>query len=211
MINSGLISPTSLRNGIILDCQRGIHPREARVRPIRGSAASNVGEQVPRGKDLSSGEIVKTNGLGILQATVEDLDPPPALSVSPDDPISAALMAAYERDYTHLTVISATKRSLLGYLSIPRLKELLQNGTVKETDPVSTAMQRFNRKRGIYQVITMQTPLEVLEQFFESETGPNGENRGKQQFAVVTDAARKFVLGVATKDDLQEFVRRRPT
>lgn len=120
-------------------------------------------------------------------------------------------MTAYERDYTHLTVISASKRSLLGYLSIPRLKELLETGSVKETDPVSTAMQRFNRKRGIYQVITMETPLEELEQFFESETGPNGDKREKQNFAVVTDVARKFVLGVATKADLEEFVKRRPT
>jgi hypothetical protein len=119
-------------------------------------------------------------------------------------------MAAYERDYTHLTVIDAAKRSLLGYLSIPRLKESLQNGSVKDTDSVATAMQRFNRKRGIYQVITMETPLEELEQFFESETGPNGEKREKQQFAVVTDVTRKFVLGVATKADLEEFVKRRP-
>ncbi|KAJ6112085.1 hypothetical protein N7523_008146 [Penicillium sp. IBT 18751x] len=144
-------------------------------------------------------------------ATIEDLDPPPALSVSPDDSISSALMTAYERDYTHLTVISATKRSLLGYLSIPRLKELIHSGEVKETDTVASAMQRFNRKRGIYQVITMETPLEELEQFFESETGPNGDKREKQQFAVVTDVTRKFVLGVATKADLEEFVKRRPT
>ncbi|EPS26990.1 hypothetical protein POX_g08713 [Penicillium oxalicum] len=143
-------------------------------------------------------------------ATVEDLDPPPALSVSPNDSIAAAMMTAYERDYTHLTVIDATKRSLLGYLSIPRLKELLQHGTVKDTDTVAVAMQRFNRKRGIYQVITMETPLEELEQFFESESGPNGEKREKQQFAVVTDVTRKFVLGVATKSDLEEFVKRRP-
>ncbi|KAL2219379.1 putative cystathionine beta-synthase [Thermoascus aurantiacus ATCC 26904] len=142
-------------------------------------------------------------------ATVEDLDPPPALSVSPNDPISSALLAAYERDYTHLTVISSTSRSLLGYLSIPRLKTLLQEGTVKESDPVSAAMLRFNRKRGnVYHVITMETPLEELERFFEGEIG--GTRREKQDFAVVTDASRKFVLGVATKADLEEFVKRRP-
>ncbi|KAI9376315.1 hypothetical protein BJX61DRAFT_420487 [Aspergillus egyptiacus] len=143
-------------------------------------------------------------------ATVEDLDPPPALSVSPSTPISAALLAAFERDYTHLTVTSSTHRSLLGYLSIPRLKELLQAGTVKESDTVAAAMQRFNRKRGTYQVITMETPLEELQRFFESETTPNGEKRERQDFAVVTDASRKFVLGVATKADLEEFVKRRP-
>lgn len=97
----------------------------------------------------------------------------------------------------------------MGYLSIPRLRELLQNGTVKESDPVSAAMQRFNRKRGTYHVITMETPLEELEQFFESTTDASGAPREKQQFAVVTDAARKFVLGVATKADLEQFVKRR--
>lgn len=82
---------------------------------------------------------------------------------------------------------------------------------MKETDSVSAAMQRFNRKRGTYQVITMETPLEELEQFFESETDASGATRAKQTFAVVTDASRKFVLGVATKADLEEFVKRRPT
>ncbi|KAL2003040.1 hypothetical protein VTN02DRAFT_5196 [Thermoascus thermophilus] len=144
-------------------------------------------------------------------ATVEDLDPPSALSVFPNDLISSALLAAYERDYTHLTVISSSRRSLLGYLNIPRLKTLLEQGTVKESDPVSAAMQRFNRKRGnVYHVITMETPLEELERFFEGETVA-GERREKQDFAVVTDASRKFVLGVATKGDLEEFVKRRPT
>jgi CDP-diacylglycerol pyrophosphatase len=71
-------------------------------------------------------------------------------------------------------------------------------------------MQRFNRKRGTYQVITMETPLEELQRFFESEVGANGETREKQGFAVVTDSERKFVLGVATEADLEEFVRRRP-
>ncbi|EEP82756.1 conserved hypothetical protein [Uncinocarpus reesii 1704] len=143
-------------------------------------------------------------------ATVEDLDPPPALSTSPHDSISSALLAAYERDYTHLTVISSTSRSLLGYLNIPRLKSLLQNGAVAESDPVEKAMQRFRRKQHVYKVITMDTPLEELERFFEGEMG-GGEKREKQDFAVVTDASRKFVLGVATKEDLEQFVKRRPT
>ncbi|KAL1986725.1 hypothetical protein VTN96DRAFT_5930 [Rasamsonia emersonii] len=147
-------------------------------------------------------------------ATVEDLDPPPALSVSPNDSILSAQLAAYERDYTHLTVISSKTRALIGYLNIPRLKELLREGKVKESDPVRAAMQRFNRKPGnIYHVITMATPLEELERFFKGEIGPRegyAARREKQEFAIVTDAARKFVLGVVTQQDLEEFVKRRP-
>jgi hypothetical protein len=57
-----------------------------------------------------------------------------------------------------------------------------------------------------YRVITMDTPLEELEGFFEGvETGGQ-----KQDFAVITDDRRRFVLGVATVADLEEFVKRRP-
>lgn len=137
---------------------------------------------------------------------MEDLDPPSALSVQPSDPISHALMSAYERDYTHLTVVSHDTRALLGYLSIPRLRELIKSGAVCDTDPVESAMLRFRRKGRVYRVITMDTPLEELEQFFDG--GVNGS--GSQEFAVVTDGSRRFVLGVATRSDLEEFVRRRP-
>ncbi|KAL9032507.1 MAG: hypothetical protein Q9214_007941 [Letrouitia sp. 1 TL-2023] len=139
-------------------------------------------------------------------ATVEDLDPPPALSIRPTDSISSALMNAYERDYTHLTVISEDTRALLGYLSMPRLKELLKQGSVNESDWVEKAMQRFRRRGNVYKIITMDTPLEELEDFFNG--GVNGS--GPQDFAVVTDISRRFVLGVVTKDDLEEFVKRRP-
>ncbi|KAI9894960.1 MAG: hypothetical protein M1814_000181 [Vezdaea aestivalis] len=139
-------------------------------------------------------------------ATVEDLDPPPALSTKPLDTISSALMSAYERDYTHLTVVSQDTRALLGYISMPRLKHLLSEGAVQESDTVEKAMLRFRRKGNVYRVITMGTPLEALESFF------NGDADGSkpQDFAVVTDEARRFVLGVATRTDLEEFVRRRP-
>ena len=135
-----------------------------------------------------------------MQATVEDLDPPPALSTSPHAPISTALLRAFERDYTHLTVVSEDTRALLGYLNIPRLKEMLKSGAVQESDFVEKAMQKFARKGRVYKIISMDTPLEELEEFFEAGS----------DFAVVTDGARRFVLGVATRVDLEEFVRRRP-
>jgi CBS domain-containing protein len=138
------------------------------------------------------------------KATVEDLDPPSALSCSPTDPISYALLTAFERDYTHLTVISSSNRALLGYLSIPRLRQLLEEGTVTDSDEVGKAMTKFRRGR-IYKVITMNTPLEELDEFFQGDA-----QSGKQDFAVVTDESRRFVLGVATVQDLEEFARRRP-
>jgi len=120
--------------------------------------------------------------------------------------ISTALMNAYERDYTHLTVISEDTRALLGYLSIPRLKQLLKEGTVRDSDHVEKAVQKFQRRANVYKVITMETPLEELEAFFDGDVG----GKGRQEFAIVTDVGRRFVLGVATREDLEEFVRRRP-
>lgn len=60
----------------------------------------------------------------------------------------------------------------------------------------------------MYQLITPETPLEELEAFFEGGGAASGAE--KKEFAVVTDGDRKFVMGVATRGDLEEFVRRRP-
>ncbi|KAI1333131.1 hypothetical protein F5Y16DRAFT_354886 [Xylariaceae sp. FL0255] len=140
-------------------------------------------------------------------ATVQDLEPPAALSLNPTDPISLAMLSAFEREYTHLTIVDTETRSLLGYISIPILQSQLEAGTVKPEDPLSRAMTRFQRKGRRYMVISMDTPLEELEAFFEGFGDTDGQ---KQEFAVVTDEDRRFVLGVATKADLEEFVKRRP-
>ncbi len=143
--------------------------------------------------------------LPIDQATVEDLDPPAALSLNPSDPISLALQSSFERDYTHLTIVDSETRALLGYIAIPQLQALLASGKVSPEDGLSKAMVRFKRKGAKYRVITMDTPLEALEEFFAG--GTTGQ---KQDFAVITDDRRRFVLGVATAHDLEEFVKRRP-
>lgn len=52
----------------------------------------------------------------------------------------------------------------------------------------------------------MDTPLEVLDAFFMGDEA----SEGRQEFAVVTDEGRRFVLGVVTVGDLVEFARRRP-
>jgi len=142
-------------------------------------------------------------------ATVADLDLPPALSTSPNTTLASALLSASSHDYSHLTVLSANTRSLLGYLSISRLKDLFESQQLKPSDPVSKAMVRFQRGGGrTYQIITMETELWELEGFFE-DVGSLATG-SKQDFAVVTDGGRKFVLGVVTRGDLDEFVRRRP-
>ena len=117
------------------------------------------------------------------------------------------MLSAFERDYTHLTIVDFENRALLGYINIPHLQSLLDGGKVKSEDPLTSAMMKFQRKGKKYQIITMHTPLEQLEAFFR---GYVTEGEWKQEFAVVTDENRRFVMGVATVQDLEEFVKRRP-
>lgn len=143
-------------------------------------------------------------------ATVADLDLAPALSTSPRTSLESAMLSASSHDYSHLTVLSESTRSLLGYLSIPHLKSLFESGKLDPSDPVEKAMIRFKRSASRqYQVITMETELFELEGFFEN-VGAYATGT-KQDFAVVTDGGRKFVLGVVTRADLREFVKRRPS
>ena len=143
-------------------------------------------------------------------ATVADLDLPPALSTSPSLSLESAMLSASSHDYSYLTVVSDSTRSLLGYLAIPKLKELFESRRLQPSDPVSKAMNRFQRRGDRkYQVITMETELWELEGFFE-DIGSYATGT-KQDFAVVTDGGRKFVLGVVTRGDLAEFVKRRPS
>lgn len=76
---------------------------------------------------------------------------------------------------------------------------------MSDSDPVEKAMIKFRRRGTRYKVITVETPLEELEAFFKGGVDGSGE----QEFAVVTDGGRKFVLGVVTKGDLESFVKRR--
>lgn len=142
-------------------------------------------------------------------ATVADLDLAPALSTSPSTTLSEAMLSASSHDYSHLTVLSETTRSLLGYLTISKLKSMFESHQLDPSDPVEKAMVKFKRSEGKkYRVITIETELWELEGFFE-DVGEYATG-SKQDFAVVTDGGRKFVLGVVTRDDLREFVKRRP-
>ncbi|KAK9488024.1 hypothetical protein V1527DRAFT_459164 [Lipomyces starkeyi] len=144
-------------------------------------------------------------------STVEDLDLPPAFSITPETPLEHALELSFERSYSYLPVISSRSRSLLGYLSAEQLQKTFnspspprpKDGDIEAglaTATVRSFMRKFPKKQA-FQKITPDTPLEDLERFFD--TG--------HDFAVITDADRRFVLAVAVPEDLQNFVKRRPS
>ncbi|TFY77591.1 hypothetical protein EWM64_g6422 [Hericium alpestre] len=85
-------------------------------------------------------------------------------------------------------------RKPLGYLDVPSLKKKWEAGEANPSDAVSAHMSRFNRSvtTNPYTVITADTPLADLERFLQDNI-----------FALVTDYDRKFVLAVATGQDLE--------
>lgn len=136
----------------------------------------------------------------MIQATVEDLDLLPALTITPSIPLSNALELSYEREYTYLPVVSSKTKRLLGYLPASQL----QSTTLKGNDDLVAAHYlkfRDTHSGRDFVKITPETPLETLQRFFE----------GGEEFAVVSDEDRRFVLGVVTKEDLEKFVKSRPS
>ncbi|KIY70861.1 hypothetical protein CYLTODRAFT_419399 [Cylindrobasidium torrendii FP15055 ss-10] len=131
-------------------------------------------------------------------AVVEDLQLPPAFALPATQSISRAIDLAYERDFSHIPILDS-KRKPLGYLDVAKLKQLWEAGKANPDESVSHFMTKFKRSTSEpYTVITPDSPLSELESFLKNNI-----------FALVTDYERKFVLGVATSQDLENFVTRR--
>ncbi|GAA5831319.1 hypothetical protein JCM5353_008555 [Sporobolomyces roseus] len=142
-------------------------------------------------------------------AVVEDLQLSPALVLPTSTSVATALQLAYERDFSILPLSDPSTRQLSGWISIDELKPLVSEDHELENSLLSEMtgkgpVRNFSKSR-TYTVITPDTKLEELEQFFTTqEQLPCGV-----RFALVTDQARKFTLGVVTADDLQKFTQRR--
>ncbi|KAF8596845.1 hypothetical protein BDV93DRAFT_610641 [Ceratobasidium sp. AG-I] len=133
-------------------------------------------------------------------AVVEDLQLPPAFALSQSEHVEKAVRLAYDRDFSYIPVLD-TRRKPVGYIDVGSLKTKWEAGAANPSDSLATFMTKFVRGTDVpYTVITPETPLEELEEFLL-----------KNDFAIVTDPNRKFVLALATRDDLVNFVTRRGT
>ena len=103
-------------------------------------------------------------------SAVDDLQLPPALSVTTETPLEDALTLALEREYSQLTVVSSERRKLLGYLDVPMVMQNLKMGKVPHDGElfVKDVYTRFDRRKSVgYQVITPDTSLDVLDEFLQ--------------------------------------------
>ncbi|CEP07349.1 hypothetical protein [Parasitella parasitica] len=140
--------------------------------------------------DLITSELQYLSQNRYRAASVEDLQLPAAVTIPPTASVSHALDLMLEREYSQLPVLK--NRKLVGYVSLSALQDRLGNGSIKLSDTVGSNDAMFSFKKGAatnkYEVITPDTSLADLAKFFE-----------KNSFAVITDANRKWCLGVATK------------
>ncbi|RKP27797.1 tryptophan synthase beta subunit-like PLP-dependent enzyme [Syncephalis pseudoplumigaleata] len=135
-------------------------------------------------------------------ASVEDLQLPAAVTVRDTTPLVDALEQMTEREFSQLPVLDA-HRKMIGFVYDADLRAILEGNGATATDPVGAWMHRFTGSstngtgggRRRYQIITPDTPLAELAQFFERHSA-----------AFVTDAQRRWCLGVATKYDLIRFL-----
>jgi hypothetical protein len=150
----------------------------------------------PSACSLSQSTLASSPPSKYRYSAIDDLQLPPALSVTPSTPLSSALTMALEREYSQLTVISPERRKLLGYLDVPLVMEQLDNrpqskapdegegqraeggqrregGQRAERDQellVKDVYTRFDRRKSVgYTVITPDTSLDVLEEFLKHQ------------------------------------------
>lgn len=130
-------------------------------------------------------------------AVVEDLQLQPAFSLPDTEVVMKAIELAYDRDFSHIPVLNRQRRPI-GYVDVADLKAKWEAGQANPDDRIASYMTKF--KRSPYEPYTLITPLTSLsdlEEFLE-----------RNIFALVTDNDRKFVLGVATLQDLSNFASR---
>lgn len=115
--------------------------------------------------DLITGDLQYMSQNRYRAASVEDLQLPAAVTISPSASVSHALDLMLEREYSQLPVIQ--NRKLVGYVSLSSLQDHLENGKVQLNDKVETHMYSFKKKMPggaahKYQVITPDTSLADL-------------------------------------------------
>ncbi|KAF5362599.1 hypothetical protein D9758_009586 [Tetrapyrgos nigripes] len=130
-------------------------------------------------------------------AVVEDLQLPPAFALPFTEHVSRVIELAFEREFSHIPILDKHRKPL-GYVEVASLKEKWEAGQMDPNDKVEKYLTKFKRSSSEpYTLITPLTPLSELEEFLKSNI-----------FALVTDYERKFVLAVATSDDIKEFAKR---
>ncbi|KAJ1344356.1 cystathionine beta-synthase [Batrachochytrium salamandrivorans] len=103
-------------------------------------------------------------------ATIRDLGLPPAITVPQKTPVVKAIELLQTNGFDQLPVTSASdSRHLVGLVTLGGLLAKIASGRTKVTDPVQDGMYAFKTAPKFTEV-TIDTPLESLSKFFESNS-----------------------------------------
>jgi len=158
------------------------HGTSARIVVVLNDTARNYTTTLLSDEHLLANDLMDASTARALEylrseryraASIEDLQLPAAVTISPRASLSHALDLMLEREFSHLPVINVSNRKLVGYISLAAVKARLEDGSANLDDPVEKWMFRFNRKGGRregerdkYEVITPDTPLSQLGKCF---------------------------------------------
>ena len=117
-----------------------------------------------------------------------------AVTIRETTPLADALDQMTEREFSQLPVLDE-HRKMTGFVYDADLRAVLESNPAASADPVKQWMNSFSGSRRRYQIITPDTSLAELAQFFERHSA-----------AFITDVQRRWCLGVATKYDLIRFL-----
>lgn len=128
--------------------------------------------------------------------TVASLNLQKAVTITQHETVKHAIEIMHQTGYDQLPVISSHGKAV-GLVTLGNLLSRVATGRLNPTDPVSVdhgLFQYAKRKKDAYQVITPDTPLSSLGDFFE-----------KNSVAFVTDN-NGTLLSIMTKIDLLHFL-----
>jgi len=128
-------------------------------------------------------------------AAVKDLSLPDAITVSDSVTISSALETLSKGGFDQIPVEDASG-NLVGLITVGSLLAKTSKGKVKGSDPVSSGMYVFNKKRAFVE-FTMETKLADLKKFFE---------KNHSALIVAKENGKLVVKKVVTKVDLLRYL-----
>ncbi|KAI8925473.1 tryptophan synthase beta subunit-like PLP-dependent enzyme [Entophlyctis helioformis] len=149
--------------------------------------------------DVATEKEEETKKLQWGGATIKDLRLSPAVTVPSKTSVQEAIEVMRTNGFDQLPVTSsATSRRLVGLITLGNVLAKLASGRTKITDAVESTMYAFKATDAKFAEITVDTPLDSLNRFFE-----------KNASAVVTDKTANndlHVVSVVTKVDLLAFL-----
>lgn len=135
-------------------------------------------------------------------AKVEDLNLPTAVTIKDTSSCRVAAQVMQERAFDQLPVVSSKTGNLVGLITLGNVLSRISRGRAQPESPVRDVMFKFAKAGNKFQEVTLQTPLENLTKFFETNAAAVVTDRDSENGALIPKH-------VVTKVDLVGYLVRK--